>query len=165
MRSTYQRVDLVRPRDRCQDREPYLSRINSRTDEEDILDRWHTSWPVQNIGHLSHGFSLALVSQRLRYGLRTISGSTGGVSLDALVPKLIKARTETVAARSRCMTVLVCRLKVLKNGQRSLSRQSIITVAVSLQDDHGTCPATPGPTAGMAGTRGEAGFLVIRSLM
>lgn len=78
--------------------------------EGDILDRWHTSWPVQNIGHLFHGSSLASLSHKLRYGLRTIRGSTGGFSLDALASKLIKARAEAAAARSRCMTVLDCRL-------------------------------------------------------
>lgn len=57
------------------------------------------------------------------------------------------------------MTVLIFRLKVLKNGQRSLSRQSIIIVAVSLlrvgervlANDHGTCPATDGGNGGLEG--------------
>lgn len=72
----------------------------------DILNRWQTSWPVQNIGHLFHGFSLASLSHKLRYGLRTIRGSTGGVSLDALASKLIKARAQAAAVSSWCMRVL-----------------------------------------------------------
>ena len=37
------------------------------------------------MGHLLHGTSLALPSHVERYGFRTISGSTGGVSMDASV--------------------------------------------------------------------------------
>lgn len=40
------------------------------------------SWPVQNMGHLLHGKSRALASQVLRYGFRTINGSTGGVRVE-----------------------------------------------------------------------------------
>ena len=39
--------------------------------------------PVQNMGHSCHGGSLASPNQVLRYGFRTIKGSTGGVKLDA----------------------------------------------------------------------------------
>lgn len=42
-----------------------------------------TSSPVQNIGHLFHGEILASPSQVLRYGFRTVSGITGGVSVEA----------------------------------------------------------------------------------
>jgi hypothetical protein len=42
------------------------------------------SWPVQNMGHLLHGTSRALPSQVLKYGFRTISGSTGGVRVEQL---------------------------------------------------------------------------------
>lgn len=71
-------------------------------------------------------------------------GSTGGTSLDALVSKLIKARAETVAAKSLCMTGL----KVLKDGQRSLKPLEI-----------GLVQPRRGSATGMA-ARGEAGFLV-----
>jgi hypothetical protein len=42
------------------------------------------SWPVQNMGHLLHGTSRALASQVLKYGVRTINGSTGGVRVEQL---------------------------------------------------------------------------------
>ena len=41
-----------------------------------------TSSPVQNMGHFLHGSLLASPSHVLRYGFRTMSGSTGGVSVD-----------------------------------------------------------------------------------
>src|SRR5271167_646318 len=44
------------------------------------------SSPVQNMGHLLHGTSLAFPSQQLRYGFLTMRGSTGGVSREASVP-------------------------------------------------------------------------------
>lgn len=43
-----------------------------------------TSEPVQNIGHLVHGSSLAFCSHVLKYGFLTINGRTGGVNVDAL---------------------------------------------------------------------------------
>lgn len=46
-----------------------------------------TRSPVQNIGHSYHGGSLASPSQVLKYGLRTINGRTGGVSLEAWADK------------------------------------------------------------------------------
>jgi hypothetical protein len=42
-----------------------------------------TSEPVQNMGHFFHGSSLAFPSHVLRYGLRTMSGRTGGVRDEA----------------------------------------------------------------------------------
>jgi hypothetical protein len=49
----------------------------------EIVALRYTSCPVQNIGHFSHGTSLALPSQVLKYGLRTMSGNTGGVRVEA----------------------------------------------------------------------------------
>lgn len=43
-----------------------------------------TSCPVQNMGQCCHGTSRALGSHVLRYGFRTMSGSTGGVRVDAV---------------------------------------------------------------------------------
>lgn len=43
----------------------------------------HTSSPVQNMGHLLHGSSLASFNQVLMYGVRTVRGNTGGVSDEA----------------------------------------------------------------------------------
>lgn len=42
----------------------------------------HTELPFQNIGHCSHGSSLALASQVEKYGLRTVRGRTGGVRVE-----------------------------------------------------------------------------------
>jgi hypothetical protein len=36
------------------------------------------------MGHLFHGTSRALASQVLKYGVRTINGSTGGVRVEQL---------------------------------------------------------------------------------
>lgn len=61
----------------------------------------HTLCPVQNIGHFDHGSSLASASHVERYGLRTIRGNTGGVSVDA-APRLLRSETTrafTPAAR------------------------------------------------------------------
>lgn len=56
-----------------------------------------TLLPVQNMGQCSQGTSRALPNQVLRYGLRTISGRTGGVK--------VEAPTVTATARSEnsCM--------------------------------------------------------------
>ena len=59
---------------------------------------FHTSWPVQNIGHLLHGGSLALASHVLRYGFLTMRGSTGGVSVEASVVVPLNSDQATAAA-------------------------------------------------------------------
>ena len=59
-----------------------------------------TSSPVQNIGHFPHGFSLASPSQVLRYGLRTMSGSTGGVKVEAYKPA--SATVHSAASKANC---------------------------------------------------------------
>lgn len=53
-----------------------------------------TEFPVQKIGHFSHGASRER-TQVLKYGFRTINGKTGGVSVEAL------ARAATAACASR----------------------------------------------------------------
>ena len=59
-----------------------------------------TSCPVQNMGHLLHGGSRASPSHVLKYGLRTISGRTGGVSVDASTAFASSAEAATAASRS-----------------------------------------------------------------
>jgi hypothetical protein len=62
-----------------------------------------TSSPVQNIGHLFHGVSLASPSHVLKYGLRTTKGSTGGVSFEASTGRLSSAEPAATAATSQCI--------------------------------------------------------------
>ena len=62
-----------------------------------------TASPVQNIGHLFQGASLASSSHVLRYGLRTINGNTGGVSFEADAEKLQSAEPTAAAAKKQCM--------------------------------------------------------------
>ena len=62
----------------------------------------HTSSPVQNIGHLSHGVSLALPNHVLKYGFRTARGSTGGVSTEAIAGRS-SAEPAAAAAVSQCI--------------------------------------------------------------
>jgi hypothetical protein len=54
-----------------------------------------TSCPVQNMGHFSHGLSLAFPSHVLRYGFRTIKGSTGGVNREHSATAARRANAET----------------------------------------------------------------------
>lgn len=61
----------------------------------------HTSVPCQNMGHFFHGSSLALPSHVLRYGLRTINGSTGGDREDAVAT--VAALTSSAAETATCM--------------------------------------------------------------
>lgn len=63
----------------------------------------HTSSPVQNIGHLFHGVSLASPNQVLKYGLRTAKGNTGGVSFEAPAGIPSSAEPAAVAVRNQCM--------------------------------------------------------------
>ena len=62
-----------------------------------------TSSPVQNMGHFFHGSLLASPSHVLRYGFRTMSGSTGGVSVDewsfasAIAQKVVKNTEARIA--------------------------------------------------------------------
>lgn len=58
-----------------------------------------TEFPVQKIGHLSHGGSRER-THVLRYGFRTISGKTGGVRVEAL------ARATAAAPRMRFNRIL-----------------------------------------------------------
>lgn len=54
------------------------------------------------MGHLLHGSSLALFNQVLMYGVRTVSGSTGGVSDEAAaIPVSTAAVAAYAAARVR----------------------------------------------------------------
>lgn len=62
-----------------------------------------TSSPVQNIGHLFHGVSLASPSQVLKYGLRTTKGNTGGVSFEAPTGRLSSAEPAATAETSQCI--------------------------------------------------------------
>lgn len=59
-----------------------------------------TSCPVQNIGHLSHGAPLASCSHVLRYGFLTMSGRTGGLSVEAWIESPKSAPAATAAARN-----------------------------------------------------------------
>ena len=60
----------------------------------------HTSWPVQNIGHLPHGSPLASWSQVLKYGFLTMSGRTGGASVEASAESPKSATAAAAAVRS-----------------------------------------------------------------
>ena len=51
------------------------------------------------MGHLLHGTSLASASHVERYGFRTMSGKTGGVSVEALVKHSKSKLAITVAMR------------------------------------------------------------------
>lgn len=62
-----------------------------------------TSSPVQNMGHLSHGVSLALPSHALKYGFLTARGTTGGVSFEAPTGRLSSADPAATAWRSQCI--------------------------------------------------------------
>ena len=55
-----------------------------------------TSSPVQKVGHLVQGSSLAFKKCVLKYGLRTISGRVGGVRTEA--PTRLAVSTEAAAA-------------------------------------------------------------------
>ena len=59
------------------------------------------------MGHLLHGTSLALANQMERYGLRTISGSTGGDSVEAYVK----------------LSRLAATAKTLQEGMASVKRE------------------------------------------
>ena len=61
-----------------------------------------TSWPVQNMGHLFQGACLASLSHVLRYGFRTIKGSTGGVSNEA-EDKHAENTAATAVVDNQCM--------------------------------------------------------------
>ena len=65
------------------------------------INKAHTDAPVQNIGHLFHGASLASSSHVLRYGLRTIRGSTGGECVEADAEKLHSAEPRAAAAKDQ----------------------------------------------------------------
>lgn len=60
------------------------------------------------MGHFDHGLSLAFPNQVLRYGFRTINGSTGGVSREASAIAELNAMSIQHAhagkSRSHCMT-------------------------------------------------------------
>lgn len=62
-----------------------------------------TSPPVQNMGHLLHGSSLAFCSHVLRYGFRTINGRTGGVREEA--PATLASSAAAVKLRERMAAV------------------------------------------------------------
>jgi len=64
-----------------------------------------TLWPVQKMGHFSHGSSRAPVSQVLRYGLRTSKGRTGGVSVEALATAASTRRSNRIVASVRRMAL------------------------------------------------------------
>lgn len=68
-------------------------------------DSKHTEPPVQNIGHDVQGSSLALASQVERYGFRTMSGSTGGVSVDAVLSLLSTLAARAVTATARMLDI------------------------------------------------------------
>ena len=59
----------------------------------------HTSAPVQNMGHLLHGSSRAFCSHVLKYGLRTINGSTGGWRVEASMTPARSAAATTLRER------------------------------------------------------------------
>ena len=66
----------------------------------------HTSSPVQNMGHLFHGVSLASPSHVLRYGFLTVKGSTGGVSLEAPTGRLSRAELAATTLKNQCIMIL-----------------------------------------------------------
>lgn len=55
------------------------------------------------MGHSLQGTSLALASQVERYGLRTMSGSTGGVNVEASRVVLMLSRPATTAMKERIL--------------------------------------------------------------
>ena len=63
----------------------------------------HTSSPVQNIGHLFHGVTLASPSHVLKYGFLTVKGNTGGVSLEAPTGRLSSAELAATALKNQCI--------------------------------------------------------------
>ena len=65
------------------------------------LNEGPTGCPVQKIGHELHGTSLPLRNQVLMYGLRTESGRTLGVTVDAC------ARAEKTPAQATRDTILI----------------------------------------------------------
>lgn len=88
----------------------------SFVDSRRSVDPWHcgrrkvvgsaglmlrTCSPVQNMGHLFHGDSLASPSQVLRYGFLTTKGTTGGVSFEAPTERLSSAEPAATAVRSQ----------------------------------------------------------------
>ena len=62
-----------------------------------------TCSPVQNMGHLCHGGSLASPNHVLKYGFLTAKGTTGGVSFDAPAGRLSIAEPAATAVKSQCM--------------------------------------------------------------
>ena len=56
----------------------------SRSCQAHVFASSHTYWPVQNMGHRSHGLSRASCRWVFRYGLRTMRGSVGGSRWEAL---------------------------------------------------------------------------------
>jgi hypothetical protein len=86
VRPTEQRIYRTAFGNRSKDREANLLhkvRFKSSISIHKMARRRLTSSPVQNMGHLLHGVSLAFGSHVLRYGFRTMRGNTGGVSCDA----------------------------------------------------------------------------------
>lgn len=59
----------------------------------------HTSAPVQNMGHLLQGSSRAFCNHVLKYGLRTINGSTGGWRVEASMTLARSAAATTLRER------------------------------------------------------------------
>jgi hypothetical protein len=57
------------------------------------------------MGHLFHGTSRALVSQVLKYGVRTINGSTGGVREEQLESAGSSTKTAANADLSRILEI------------------------------------------------------------
>jgi hypothetical protein len=84
-----ERIYCLRIWDSCQNTEADLSMMRWSVNACQVVESSlsskgsFTCWPVQNVGHLSHGTFLASGSQALRYGFRTIKGRTGGVSVEA----------------------------------------------------------------------------------
>ena len=67
------------------------------------FERIITSSPVQNMGHLSHGVSLASPSHVLKYGFLTVRGNTGGVSFEASAERVSNAELAAAMLMSQCI--------------------------------------------------------------
>ena len=77
-----------------------------------------TSSPVQNMGHLFHGVSLASPSHVLRYGFLTVRGKTGGVSFEAPTERLRTAEPAARVMASQCILIYTTSLLSKDFGYR-----------------------------------------------
>ena len=98
------------------------------------------SWPVQNMGHFSQGLSLAFPSHVLKYGLRTINGSTGGVKREDSTNEGTAAARTANAETSRMMGNLNCRT-IEHNGNGCRTGSTLSLRIQSWHKEWKSCPS------------------------